>query len=165
MIIIGIDPGTTAMGFAVLKHAGGRDLAVVSLGEITAKAHWSRERRLVAIGTELEAVAMTVDNSEIVLVGLEAGFVKGQMGAIALGEARGVAKLVLGKRFGHEALREYQPATVKLRASGNGAAGKGALREAVAARLNHPPLLENSENVSDAAAVAITRAFDSALFV
>lgn len=162
--VIGIDPGTSKMGYGVLKIPGRGQLEYVTCGVCTAPEGWSKTRRLAELARSLEEVVNEVDPNEVVICAIEAGFVmkkQGQMGAIALGEARGIARLVMFRRFGVE-VAEFQPATVKLAACGNGAAKKPEVARIVAARLHIPGKLD--PDAGDAVAVAIAAAQQSDLY-
>ncbi len=149
------------MGYGIL-HGGGRTLDYVAAGVITAKGSWPLWRRLVELANGLEEAIAEVDPNEVVLCGIEAGFVKGQMGALVSGAARGVAMVTLGKRFNVE-VKQYAPASVKLAASGHGSMEKAGLARIVQARLRMNVLPVS--DAADALAVAITRACDSALYL
>lgn len=149
------------MGYAVLKIPGRGQLEYVTCGVCSAPAHWTKTRRLGELARCLEEVVAEVDQGEVVICALEAGFVKGQLSAIALGEARGIARLVMFRRFGVE-VAEFQPASVKLAACGNGAAKKPEVARIVAARLGIRGKLD--ADAADAVAVAITAAQQSDLY-
>lgn len=166
MIIIGVDPSTVRLGYGVLRHRPGRqhgDLEYVTAGVITAPAGRPLVRRLDELATGLEEVVNEIGSDEAVLCGIEAGFgnpKSGIMGALSLGAARGVAALVMYRRF-HEEVKEYFPSTVKKAATGNGAAQKDQVARVVALRLGLRVVPE--PDAGDALAVAIARAQDSDL--
>ena len=162
MIAIGIDPSTKAMGYGVLRSVQGGPLKYVTAGVITAPAGWPLVRRLDELARGLEEVVAEVDpTNDVILCGIEAGFVKGQAGALSLGAARGVASLVMYRRFKVE-VRSYAPTSVKLAATGSGKADKVQVARAVANRFGLKVVPDG--DTSDALAVAITRAQDSTLF-
>lgn len=160
MLVIGVDPGSITMGYAVLrKHDRVKDpMDLISAGVLHAPQSWRVSRRLLHLGTGLEAVVDEIDTeADVVLCGIEAGFVNGQQGALASGASRGLAMYILAKRFRVD-VREYQTSTCKLAATGNGAAKKTDVARAVTARL-HLATTPDAD-IADAIAVAIARAQD-----
>ncbi len=152
MRILGIDPGSVKMGYGCIETDGPR-LTYVEAGVLTAPAKVGKYERLVELGRDLEELIADLKPD---VAALEAGFVKGQMGALVSGAARGVAAYVLGCRG--IPVREYAPATVKKTATGNGAAEKEQVAEMVARQLglNSIP----APDAADALAIAICRARD-----
>lgn len=148
------------MGYAILrKHDRAKDpLDLIAAGVLHAPQSWRVSRRLLHLGTGLEAVVDEVDTeADAVLCGIEAGFVNGQQGALASGASRGLAMYILAKRFRVD-VREYQTQTCKLAATGNGAAKKPDVARAVTERLHLMAVPEF--DIADAIAVAMARAQD-----
>lgn len=148
MILIGLDPGSVRLGYGVIRVDGPR-LHYVGAGVITAPAGWEKYRRLGEIGRELAGV---LEEYKPAAAAIEAGFVKGQMGALVSGAARGVAAYLCISRG--IPVTEYAPATVKKGAGGRGNATKGQVGQVVQLRLGLRTLPE--EDATDALAVAIT---------
>jgi len=153
MRVLGVDPGSIKMGYGCIDVAPGCRLTYVEAGVITASAKLDKYDRLVELGRDLEAVIVELRPDVFCL---EAGFVKGQMGALVSGAARGVAAFVAG-RAGLQ-VTEYAPATVKKAACGSGNAEKEQVAQVVAIRLGlvRTPALD----AADALAIAIARAQD-----
>jgi crossover junction endodeoxyribonuclease RuvC len=161
VIVVGVDPSTKRLGYAVLRSTNGGPLTYVTAGVITARDRDPLVKRLDELARGLEEVCAEVDPSnDVILCGIEAGFVKGQTSAIVLGAARGVASLVMWRRFGVE-VREYAPLSVKLAATGRGNAEKEDVARIVAKRLGLRVVPDG--DTGDALAVAIARAQDSTL--
>jgi len=155
MRVLGCDPASILMGYGCIDVAPGCRLTYVEAGVLSASAKLDKYARLVILGRELEEVIAELRPDVFCL---EAGFVKGQMGALVSGAARGVAAFIAG-RAGLQ-IAEYAPATVKKAACGAGNADKDQVARIVAARLG---LSRQPEpDAADALAVAITRAFDRA---
>lgn len=150
MIVLGVDPGSVKMGYGLIS-AEGEQLRLVEAGVLTAPAGWDKYRRLAELGRVLEEV---FDEHAVEAFAIEAGFVKGQQGALTSGAARGVAGYIAARR-GLEVV-EYQPATVKQAVTGHGGAEKEQVAEMVRVVLsmNRTPALD----AGDALAVAITHA-------
>jgi crossover junction endodeoxyribonuclease RuvC len=153
--VLGVDPGSIKMGYGCIDVAPGCRLTYVEAGVLVAPDKMDKYARLVELGRDLEAVIAELRPD---VVALEAGFVKGQQGALVSGAARGVAAYVAG-RAGLQVV-EYAPATVKKAASGHGAAGKDQVARIVAMRLRM--VREPDPDAADALAIAITRAQDRA---
>lgn len=161
MISIGVDPSTKSMGYGILRSIDGGPLKYVTAGIITAPSGWPLVKRLDELARGLEEVVDEVDSSnDVILCGVEAGFVKGQTSALALGGARQIAALIMYRRFKTE-IREYAPASVKLAATGRGNAEKEYVARIVAKRFGLKTIPDG--DAADALAVAIARAQDSTL--
>lgn len=153
MRVLGIDPASVKMGYGCIDVARGFRLTYVDAGILVAPAKLDKYARLVILGRDIEAVIAELRPD---VCAIEAGFVKGQMGALVSGAARGVAAYVAG-RAGLQ-VTEYAPATVKKAACANGAAGKDQVARIIQARLG---LSRQPEpDAADALAVAVTRAQD-----
>lgn len=150
--ILGIDPGSVKMGYGCIDVDGAR-LTYVDAGVLSAPAKLDKYARLAEIGHDLEQLIGELKPDQI---GLEAGFVKGQMGALVSGAARGVAAYI-AIRLGIP-VREYAPKTVKKSATGNGAAEKSEVAATVALQLGMKTT--PGPDAGDALAIAICRARD-----
>jgi crossover junction endodeoxyribonuclease RuvC len=150
MLILGIDPASVRCGYGVIR-ADGELLAYLDAGVLSAPESWDKYRRLAEIGRCLDQV---FEKHNIDAVAIEAGFVKGQMGALTSGAARGVCGYLAARRG--IAVFEYQPTTVKKAATANGAAAKEIVANCVRLRLrlNRTP----EADAADALATAICHA-------
>lgn len=162
MIVCAVDPGSVKLGYGVIRCSANRK-EYVAAGTISAPAGWPVWRRLVELADGLEEVCRDVQKwrepDEPVMCAIEAGFVKGQQGALTSGAARGISMLILGRAFGAE-VRQYAPASVKLAATGHGNAEKDHVAMMVRASLGMKS--EPTHDAADALAVAICRAQDPA---
>lgn len=151
MLVLGIDPGSVKMGYGLIS-AEGEQLRYIEAGVISAPASWDKYERLGELGRGLEAVFD--EHAGIAAVGIEAGFVKGQMGALTSGAARGVAGYIAARRG--LAVVEYAPKSVKLALTGHGDAEKDQVARMVQVLLgmNRQP----GPDAGDALAIAMAHA-------
>ncbi len=152
MVILGIDPGTTRMGYGVIKS--GRNPSLVSCGVI-GDTKKSRSERLLFLGKELKKI---IDENKPDLVGIEnVYFSKNKKTAISIAEARGVALFVF-EQAGIPVL-EFSPSDVKRVVAGDGSCDKGVLSKIVSITLGVDKI-PGPDDVSDALAIAIRASFE-----
>jgi crossover junction endodeoxyribonuclease RuvC len=160
--ILGIDPGSVKLGWAIVDVYGDR-LTLTASGMLRAKAAWDKYRRLGKLGQDLADVMdryrlPTTPDIRIDVMAIEAGFVRGQLGALTLGAARGVCGYLAATRG--IPVVEHTSTAVKLAVAGHGHADKDAMLRAVS--LIFSPfgtrVDDYEENEADAIAVAITHA-------
>ena len=151
-IILGIDPGTTGMGFALLDPAR-EPPTVVDRGLIPTPKNGSAGERLASIADAIDRliaahrpVAMAVERLY---------FNRNARTAMRVAEARGIA-LVCAARAGLE-IAEYTPQEVKLAVTGSGGADKGQVQRMLQLVLALDGAI-GQDNVSDAVAIALTHA-------
>ncbi|MDR3211687.1 MAG: crossover junction endodeoxyribonuclease RuvC [Planctomycetota bacterium] len=150
--ILGIDPGTCHVGYAVLEQEGTRLVRVAS-GEISGGTGELAER-LVRIYQGLVEVLERWTPAE---AAVETVFTsKNPKTAIAIGEARGVVLLAAAQK----GLRiyGYEPALVKRTVTGSGRAGKEQVGNMVEALLGLSSSGCASDHETDALAIGITHA-------
>src|SRR2546421_3618259 len=119
-IVMGIDPGYAILGYAVVA-AQGNELRLLGCGAITTPAGLVLPERLQQIYQQLGAVVNEYRPQEAAME--ELFFGRNVTTAIAVGQARGVAMLVVANSG--ISLAEYTPSVVKLAVTGYGAAKKG----------------------------------------
>ena len=149
MVILGIDPGTTRMGYGVIKKDGSR-LTHLKSG-IFNISRTDPAGRLAEIEKELKKL---FDETGPSVVGLEKiFFAKNRKTAIEVAQARGVVLSVLGKES--TTIKELSPSEIKLAVTGYGRASKSAV-----AKMVHYFLGISTEKLLDdevdALAIAIT---------
>ncbi len=152
--ILGIDPGSRVLGYAVVASDGARRprLAYVECGVVQAHEKLPLEERLAEIGRGLreviEELSPTVVAMEDVFFGASA------RSALSLGQARGAALAICGM----SGLRvfAYAPALVKRTVTGHGRASKNQVANRVRALigLRRAPRAD----ATDALAVAVAHA-------
>ncbi len=152
-IILGIDPGTTVMGFGVLLEEG-PNVKLLDAGAIRFPADDDHTLKLRAIFRETTAIIELHHPDELAI---EAQFFgKNVQSMLKLGRAQGVAIAAALQR--ELAITEYAPKRVKQSITGNG----NATKEQVAAMLLsilHVPELPASTDATDAVAVAVCHHF------
>jgi crossover junction endodeoxyribonuclease RuvC len=149
MKVLGIDPGTRHLGWAVLTRSGTR-IEHVAHGVIHTVEGSPIADRLVLIDTALEEVIVAHRPDVGAVESLF--FAKNAQSAAKLGHARGVILLRLARAG--ITIREYPPALVKRTVVGRGAAEKKQVALVVTAmlRLSKPP----PADAADALAIALT---------
>ena len=119
MIILGVDPGSTATGYGVITKNGVRSIHVAS-GVIRPSAQWPMSRRLWHIHEQLDAVIR--EHAPTVMVVESLFHFKNTQSLMKLSQVRGVI-LLMGERHGME-IFEYTPMEIKKGVTGYGAADK-----------------------------------------
>jgi len=153
MIVLGVDPGLTATGYAVLDVGNGR-VRVRASGCAKSPSKHALEARVRSIYDELAAVIARWRPQLAVLEGLYSEY-RYPRTAILMGHVRGVICLA-ADQTGARVL-EVSPAEVKQALTGSGRAGKEQIKRAVTHMLS---LAEapKSEHVCDALALALVGA-------
>ena len=153
MIVLGVDPGLAATGYAVLEAAHGR-LLVREWGCARSGSRDALEARLCAIYEEVARVVCRWRPELAVLEGLYAEY-RFPRTVILMGHVRGVVCLAAGQAGAR--VMEVSPAEVKSALTGSGRASKEQIRRAVTRMLALPSPPE-SEHVCDALALALVGA-------
>ena len=152
-IILGIDPGTTVMGYGVLLEEG-PNVRLLDAGAIRFPADDDHTLKLRAIFRETTAIIAKHHPDELAI---EAQFFgKNVQSMLKLGRAQGVAIAAALQR--ELAITEYAPKRVKQSITGNG----NATKEQVAAMLLsilRVAELPASTDATDAVAVAVCHHF------
>ena len=118
-IIMGIDPGTNVMGYAILKVKGNK-AEMVAFGVIELKKYPSHYLKL---GKIFERVLSIIDSYHPDELAIEAPFFgKNVQSMLKLGRAQGVAICAAIQR--DVPITEYEPKKIKMAITGNGAASK-----------------------------------------
>lgn len=154
-LILGIDPGTTGMGFAVLDPTR-EPPAIVDRGLIPTPKGGTAADRLVAIADAIDALIAAHRPTDLALERLY--FNKNVRTAMVVAEARGIA-LVCAARARLE-VTEYTPQEVKVSVTGSGSADKGQVQRMLQLVLALDEAI-TQDNVADAVAIALTHAHRS----
>jgi crossover junction endodeoxyribonuclease RuvC len=118
-IILGVDPGTTIMGFGIIKIEGNK-LSCLQLNELKLSKYDNHYIRLGHIYTRTSELIETFKPDEMAL---EAPFFgKNVQSMLKLGRAQGVA-MAAGIAHNLEVF-EYSPRKIKMAITGNGNASK-----------------------------------------
>lgn len=148
--VLGIDPGLTRCGYAVVDGSGPGAATAVSLGVIRTPAGDELPYRLVALRDEIVEL---IQEFEPRVVAVERVFFQVNVRtAMSVGQASGLA-LCEAAAAGCEVV-QYTPNEVKDAVAGYGAAGKEQVAKMVQARLklSQPP---KPADAADAAALAL----------
>ncbi len=148
MLILGIDPGSRATGYGVVRRDGPA-LSVVEAGTLRPPAAAPLAQKLAELARGIGAVADRLRPGTAVLESPFHGM--NSQSLIVLAQARGALLAALGER-GLE-VREFTPAEVKSAVAGNGRAGKDEVARMVRLLLSFRG--ECSRDASDALAVAV----------
>lgn len=118
-IILGVDPGTNLLGYAIL-HIFGKTLKIGTLGVINLVKHKDHHLKLKEIFLQLQEIIELYQPSEMAI---EAPFYgKNVQSMLKLGRAQGVS-IAAGYTMGLTVF-EYSPKKIKMSITGNGNATK-----------------------------------------
>ncbi len=156
MRILGIDPGSRATGYGLIRLEGNR-LHHIDNGVIRPPQEFDLAQRLLHIYQELQIIiqnyAPDCSAIEQVFIGSNA------QSALKLGQARGVA--VLSAATADLNVAEYSPLQIKSAVVGYGRASKSQVQLMVKVLLKLPEVAQ--EDAADALAVAICHAHTGSL--
>jgi crossover junction endodeoxyribonuclease RuvC len=152
VIVLGIDPGTAALGYGIVERTGGT-LRAVDYGCVTTSPDTPLPDRLQVLHA---TVAELIETHRPDLVGVERLFFsRNAQSAFGVGQARGVVLLAAAQAG--VPVREATPNEVKMAVTGYGAADKGQVGRMVAVILGLPEV-PTPDDTADALAVAICTA-------
>jgi crossover junction endodeoxyribonuclease RuvC len=149
--ILGIDPGFDRLGVCILDKKGNKESLVFSTCITTSKKD-SFEKRLVAIGKELEDILKKYTPNELAIETLF--FTNNQKTIITVAEVRGICIYLSYKN--NVELFEYSPPQIKLAIAGHGKASKEDIALMVPKILKQPLLIDTLDDEIDAIAIALT---------
>lgn len=150
MIILGIDPGTTAIGYAVLDCGASKPILRAS-GLLRAPRE-SAEKRLLGIWDSLTSVIEEWRPSFMAVEKLY--FEKNKKTAMAVSETRGI--ILLTAAIQKITLSEYSPLEVKKAVTGYGRAEKPAVEKIIRFSIAGAESMSARDDVFDAIAIALT---------
>ena len=149
MIVLGIDPGTAALGYGTVERTGAR-LRLVDAGCLETPSTWALPQRLLAIHRHV-VEQIELHRPDIVAVE-RLFFSKNAQTAFAVGQARGV--VLLAAAAAEVPVREATPNEVKSAVTGYGAADKEQVGRMVAVLLGLASA-PRPDDAADAVAIAI----------
>ncbi len=150
MKFLGIDPGTTRIGYGLIEDKSG-NFSTIKYGLLKLDAL----KRNGAVGVGEAFLKLIKKTGPDVIAIEELFFTKNQKTAISVAESRGVMKyLSLKNNF---TVREYNPLEVKLALTGDGRADKISVAKMVKKILSLEKI-KGPDDVSDALAIALTAA-------
>lgn len=155
--ILGIDPGTNVLGFAIID-ADKKNIQVIEIGVVTF-AHLSNEQtvKLRYIFEQVQDLIQQYHPTEMAIE--QPFFGKNAQSMLKLGRAQGVA--IAAGMVNHLSTTEYMPKKIKKAVTGNGNASK----EQVAGMLEnilHTKFSEKYFDATDALAAALCHWYQGA---
>ncbi len=153
MRVLGVDPGTLAVGYGIVENVAGEP-KLVEYGCLKLSSKEDFPRRLRRIYEEITNVVSRYQPDEFAIESLF--YAKNAQVAIKMGHARGVALVAAANK--ELPTSEYSPREIKLSVAGNGSASKEQVQRMIQQLLHlpHPP---EPLDASDALAVAICHGF------
>lgn len=153
MLILGIDPGTSRIGWSIID-VDGQVFKAVAYGCIESAPKIPLEEKLVTIYQEVQKLIIKYKPD---LASLEQiFFASNAKTAIAVGHARGV--IVLVSALAQIPVLSYTPLEVKLAICGSGRADKYQVQQMVK-RIFRLTSIPKPDDTADALAIALTCAF------
>ena len=149
MIVLGIDPGTAALGYGIVERTGGK-LRAVDHGCLETSPDLPLPERLLAIHSVVDDL---ISLHEPAVVAVERLFFsRNAQTAMAVGQARGIVLLAAAQHG--RPVREATPNEVKSAIAGYGAADKQQVQRMVQLVLGMSEL-PRPDDAADALAVAV----------
>ena len=154
-IILGIDPGTTIMGFGLIKVTG-KNMEFLQLNELQLKKYSDHYVKLKLI---FERTLELIDNFNPDEIAIEAPFFgKNVQSMLKLGRAQGVAMAAgLSREI---PITEYSPKKIKMAITGNGNASKEQVAKMLQSLLKINELPKNLDS-TDGLAAAVCHFYNS----
>ncbi|MEK7549023.1 MAG: crossover junction endodeoxyribonuclease RuvC [Patescibacteria group bacterium] len=151
MLILGLDPGSTRIGYGIIKKEK-NDLKLVASGLLKILSKDKSQRLLEAE----KSLSEILKKYSIDLAALEKlFFMKNLKTAIEVSQTRGVLTLLVVK---HKIpLLEFSPSEVKIAATGYGSADKRAVAKMIG-KILKTDKISKVDDISDALAIAIAAA-------
>ena len=149
MIVLGIDPGLTRCGYAVIEARGGRTVTALAMGVIRTSPSTALPYRLAELKVEL--VSLNTQYRPDAVAVEQVFFQTNVRTAMSVGQASGLA-LAEAAAAGCR-VEQYTPNQVKSAVAGWGGAGKEQVQKMVQARLGLATVPEPPD-AADAAALA-----------
>lgn len=154
-IILGIDPGTTIMGFGLIKCTG-QNLELLQIDELILKKYTDHYLKLQKI---FEHTIYLIDQHHPDEISIEAPFFgKNVQSMLKLGRAQGVAMAAgLSRQI---PITEYSPKKIKMAITGNGNASKEQVAKMLQSILILKKLPDNLD-ATDGLAAAVCHFYNS----
>ena len=156
-IILGIDPGTTIMGFGLIKVVN-KKMEFLQLNELILNKYDDHYMKLKVI---FERTIELIDTHHPDEIAIEAPFFgKNVQSMLKLGRAQGVAMAASLHR--NIPITEYSPKKIKMAITGNGNASKEQVAGMLKNLFNMKEFPTKNLDASDGLAVAVCHHFNSA---
>ncbi len=154
-IILGIDPGTTIMGFGLIKVEN-KKMSFIQMNELQLSKYKDHYVKLKLI---FERTIELIDNYHPDEIAIEAPFFgKNVQSMLKLGRAQGVAMAAGLSR--EVPITEYLPKKIKMAITGNGNASKEQVAKMLQSQLNIGELPKNLD-ATDGLAAAVCHFYNS----
>ena len=156
MIILGIDPGTTRIGYAVIKKKDSDNLNLLTCGCLESKNKEQKDRLKEISDLILDLI---LKYRPEVLAIEKLFFTKNAKTALAVAEARGV----IINSANSLNIREFTPLEIKVAITGYGKAEKEQVKK-MACRILKLEKMPKIDDTSDALAIALTACYTNPKF-
>jgi len=157
-IVLGIDPGLTRCGYAVLRVSGNTEVSMSALGVLSTSPEKDLPNRLAEIAREIEEL---LDEYQPSAVAVERIFFQSNVRtAMSVGQVSGLVLSAAARR--NIELVQYSPNQVKLAITGWGGADKAQVQKMVKERLKLNSIPKPAD-AADAAAIALCHIASSPL--
>ncbi len=153
MIILGIDPGTTRVGYAVIKKKDNDNLNLLTCGCLESKNKEQKDR-LREISDLISNLILKYHPEILAIEKLF--FAKNAKTALAVAEARGV--IINSANYLNLNISEFTPLEVKVAITGYGKAEKEQVKK-MACRILKLEKMPKIDDTSDALAIALTACY------
>ena len=157
-IVLGIDPGLTRCGYAVLRVSGNTEVSMSALGVLSTSPEKDLPNRLAEIAREIEEL---LDEYQPSAVAVERIFFQSNVRtAMSVGQVSGLVLSAAARR--NIEVVQYPPNQVKLALTGWGGADKAQVQKMVKERLKLNSIPKPAD-AADAAAIALCHIASSPL--
>ena len=157
-IVLGIDPGLTRCGYAVLRVSGNTEVSMSALGVLRTSPEIDLPNRLAEIAREIEEL---LDEYQPSAVAVERIFFQSNVRtAMSVGQVSGLVLSAAARR--NIEVVQYSPNQVKLALTGCGSADKAQVQKMVKERLKLNSIPKPAD-AADAAAIALCHIASSPL--
>ena len=157
-IVLGIDPGLTRCGYAVLRVSGSTEVSMSALGVLSTSPEKDLPNRLAEIAREIEEL---LDEYHPSAVAVERIFFQSNVRtAMSVGQVSGLVLSAAARR--NIEVVQYSPNQVKLALTGWGGADKAQVQKMVKERLKLNSIPKPAD-AADAAAIALCHIASSPL--
>jgi len=157
-IVLGIDPGLTRCGYAVLRVSGNTEVSMSALGVLSTSPEKDLPNRLAEIAREIEEL---LDEYQPSAVAVERIFFQSNVRtAMSVGQVSGLVLSAAARR--NIEVVQYSPNQVKLALTGWGGADKAQVQKMVKERLKLNSI-PKPVDAADAAAIALCHIASSPL--
>jgi crossover junction endodeoxyribonuclease RuvC len=161
LIVVGIDPGLTRCGVAVInlknpKVGAKRAVEFIQAQVLTTEVKFAHEDRLLQLDDKLNAFFSMFGNEDQVVVAIERPFLTKHNPNTAMGTAQVMGLVMVHSRRRNYGVELFTPPQIKTAVTGNGRADKKQIMNAVSILLGLNSKISAPPDAFDALAIAIT---------